>query len=177
MISPETIRRYPFFSGLSHENIVALADSAEEFQVEIGYLFFHQGEQLQHFYLVLKGAVSILVDLPDETVKHTVSEQLTGSLKMREVVASKVEPGEVFGWSGLVPPHTTTASARALAPSTVIAFDCLKLLDIFQEDCKFGYLMMLKAAQLIRERLRDKRIEAMGVTVERERAELEAGTP
>jgi hypothetical protein len=46
-------------------------------------------------------------------------------------------------------------------PSLVIAFDCQKLLKEFESDCRFGYLMMQKAAQISRDRLRDLRIESL----------------
>ncbi len=41
MVSLELIRRYPFFAGLSYENIVALAEVADELSVSPGHYFFH----------------------------------------------------------------------------------------------------------------------------------------
>ena len=36
-----------------------------------------------------------------------------------------------------------------------------ELLQTFEEDCRFGYIMTQKSAQVIRERLRDSRIESL----------------
>lgn len=161
MISPELLRRYPFFAGLSYDQIVALADAAEEIAVDSGHYFFREGDELNRFYLTIEGAIGILNELPDQTVDHKLAEQLTGQLRMREVVMSTVGPGDVFGWSGLLAPHRAVASAKALMPARVIAFDCPQLLSRFEEDCCFGYLMMQKIAQVICERLRDMRIESL----------------
>ncbi|MGD2157974.1 MAG: hypothetical protein PVG32_13955, partial [Anaerolineales bacterium] len=60
-----------------------------------------------------------------------------------------------------VPPHKATASAKAQTDCRVITFDCDKLLDVFVEDCEFGYTMAQKAAQVIGQRLRDIRIESL----------------
>ncbi len=63
MISPEIIRRYPFFAGLTFEQIEFLAQTAEETTVEANSYFFHDGEALDSFYLVLEGAVSIVEEI------------------------------------------------------------------------------------------------------------------
>jgi len=166
MVSPELIRRYPFFAGLEHEHIVTLANAADEVTVEEGHYFFREGEELCCFYVVMEGAVAILVELPDQEVEHSLAGQLTGEIHTREVVISTVGPGEVFAWSGIVPPHKATAMAKALTPCRVIAFDCKQLLKAFEEDHHFGYLMMQKAAQVIRDRLRDTRIQSLAYVAE-----------
>jgi CRP/FNR family cyclic AMP-dependent transcriptional regulator len=163
MVSPELIRRYPIFAGLSLEQITTLAQVAEEMAVKAEYYFFREGEELDHFYIVLEGRVGILVDLPVQSVRQPVSRQITGSLETREVVVSTIEPGEMFAWSTLIPPYTATSSAKALTSSRVVSFDCRELRKIFEEDCRFAYLMVQKTAQLIRRRLRDMRIESLSL--------------
>jgi CRP-like cAMP-binding protein len=161
MISPELIRRYPFFAGLSHEQMVTLAKVADEVSAEAGYYFFHEGDELKNFYLVLEGVVAIVLELPDQAVEQPLSEQLSGKLQTKDVITSAIGPGEVFAWSALVPPHGASAGGKATTSCRVISFDCQQLMPIFESDCQFGYLMMQKAAQVIRERLRDIRIESL----------------
>lgn len=161
MVSPELLRRYPFFADLNPGQIVTLARAANELAVDEAYYFFHETEELRCFYIVVEGKVGIMVDFPDPAVKQPVSRQLTGKLITREVVVSSVAPGEMFGWSALVPPHLATSSAKTLTPGRVISFDCQELRHSFEKDCQFGYLMMLKASQVIRGRLRDMRIESL----------------
>jgi len=161
MVSPEVLRRYPFFAGLNHDNLVTIADSAEHRKYGAGDSFFHEGEDIKHFYLVEDGTVAIVMELPDRDVKHSVSEQFTGSMKTKGVTVSTVGPGEVFGWSGLVPPQRTSAGALAETDCRVVEFDAQKLLELFDENPDLGYLMTQKAARVIRRRLHDMRVESL----------------
>jgi len=61
-----------------------------------------------------------------------------------------------------VPPYQATSSAKAASACRVVAFDCAALRQSFEEDTRFGYLMMQKAAQIIRDRLHDAHLEALG---------------
>jgi CRP-like cAMP-binding protein len=161
MVSPELIRRYPFFAGLDYEHIVALAKVADKENMEAEQWFFHEGDDLTSVYLVLEGAVGIIFEVPDQNVKQEIADQLAGKPKTKDVTVSTVGSGDVFGWSGLIPPYTATASAKAITPCKVLSFDAKELLRTFEEDCRFGYIMAQKAAQVTRERLRDMRIESM----------------
>lgn len=166
MVSPELLRRYPFFAGLSHENIVVMANLAEEQAVAAGHTFFRAEEEIGYLCLVLEGTVGIVIETPDHAVAQAVSDQLTGAIKTRDVVMSTVGPGEVFGWSALVPPYTATAKAKALTPCRVVAFRCADLFKVFDEDCRFGYLIMQKATQVVRGRLHDMHIQSLAEMVE-----------
>jgi CRP-like cAMP-binding protein len=166
MVSPELIRRYPFFAGLDYDHILKMAKVADEQTVETGYYFFHEDDELQNFYLVLEGAVAILLEVPDQDVEQAIAGQLTGKLQTKAITVSTVGTGDVFGWSGLIPPHVSTAGAKAIMPCRVLAFDCEELRQVFEDDCRFGFVMTQKAAQVIRERLRDMRIESLANLVE-----------
>jgi CRP-like cAMP-binding protein len=161
MISPELIRRYPFFAGLSYDEIVSLTKVASELTVEAEHYFFHEGDALENFYLVVEGAVAIVIEVPDQDVEHKLAGQLTGELITSDIVISAVGPGEVFGWSALVPPHEATTCAKATTLCRVIAFGSRELLQTFEDDCRFGYVMIQKTAQIIRDRLHAIRIESL----------------
>jgi CRP-like cAMP-binding protein len=161
MISPELIRRYPFFAGLNHDYVATLAKLANEVSVEAGHCFFREGDELKKLYLVVEGAVAIIIEVPDRNAEHPLSGQLSGRLTTTGVTVSTVGIGGVFGWSALIPPHKATAGAKAITPCRVIALDCEELRPIFEKDCNLTYLMTLKAAQIVRERLHDMRIESL----------------
>jgi CRP-like cAMP-binding protein len=146
MISPEIIRRYPFFAGLSLDQINTLAKVADEEEVKAGHFFLNEGEEVPYLYFVLEGTVNVVIELP----------------KMdREIIVTSVGPGEVFAWSALVPPHTATASVKATTPCHVVAIDCRKLLEAFEDDYQFGYVMMTKAAQVTRDRISRMNVEML----------------
>ncbi len=146
MISPEVIRRYPFFAGLSLGQISTLAKVADEKNVESGHVFLSEGDEVPYLYLIEEGTVSVLIELPT---------------KDREIEVGTVGPGEVFAWSALVPPHTATATVKATTRCRVVAVDCRKLLEAFEQDYQFGYVMMTKAAQVTRDRVAAMTIEVL----------------
>jgi CRP-like cAMP-binding protein len=161
MISPELLRRYPFFGGLSHKQIVVLAKVASEAKVDAGHYFFHGEDHLDKLYLVLEGVVAVVIEIPEEGAHQPVADQFERKLKTTDVVISAIGPGEVFGVSALIPPPVATASAKATTPCRVAAFDCSALLKTFTEDCQFGYLMTQKLAQIYRNRLHALRVESL----------------
>ena len=165
MVSPELIRRYQFFADFTADQIVALAKSANENRMEAEQNIFTEGEELDHFYMVFDGKVAIQIDQPDPNVTQPMSLQLMGDFIETQTVVSTVGPGEVFGWSALVAPHAATSSAKALVTSKIIAFNCRELQKEFDEDHQFAFLMMQKMAQVIRDRLRDMRIESLSTLV------------
>jgi CRP-like cAMP-binding protein len=150
MVSPELLRRYAFFGGLEIEHIDALARAADELTVDTGQFFFHEGDELDHCYVLLEGEVEVLTELPEKGI---------------EAVTTVVDEGEMFGWSGLIPPYAATAAARAATqPCRVVAFDCVALRQQFEDDPRFGYLMTQRMAQVMRERLSVLRIESLAFT-------------
>lgn len=145
MITPELISCYHFFADLDLHHIQALASVADGITAEAGEYIFNESDELHSFYIVVEGAVGIVHKKEGKP----------------DVVISAVGPGHVFAWSALVPPHIATATAKTLTPSWLIAFDCKKLMAIFQKDCRFGYRMMQKIVQTSRDRLLDARMESL----------------
>jgi CRP/FNR family cyclic AMP-dependent transcriptional regulator len=161
MISPELLRRYPFFAGFSHEQLAVLAMSADERSVGAEHTFFHEGENLSDFFLLLEGTAVLTIKIPDREAKQTNNSHITGDFITRDINVRTLGASEVFGWSALVPPNEPTASVKALTPCRVVVFNTEKLQQTMDEDCIFGYTLMLKVAQLIRKRLRNRRIESL----------------
>lgn len=149
MVSPELIRRYPFFSTFTMDQIVFLAKVAEEVNFQPEHYFSHEGEELNTLYLVLEGEISVIIALPQDN---------------REVTLSTLGPDDIFGWSSMVPPYTANIGTKAMIPTRVVAFDARELRKAFDTDHQFGYIMMIKIAQLIRSQLDSLRIETLAYT-------------
>lgn len=161
MISPELIRRFPFSVDFSLKQINSLARAADDLHVEAGHSFFQEGEHLNKFYLVMEGKVCIAIGVLDRTKEQKLVDQLYKNFTAKDMPVCSIDYGEMFGWSALIPPHQSTAGATAATASRVLAFDCDKLKSDFEDDYQFAYLMTLKAAQTIRERLRCLQIETL----------------
>ena len=161
MVSAELLRRYPFFAGLSQDQIAAVARSAAEMPVDEGHVFFDEGDELNGFYLVLEGEVAIVIAVPKQDIEYRLVTSASRNRRDREVVVATAGPGDVFGWSGLVPPHNCTAGARARTAGRVVLVDCLPLRQAYEEDGHFGQIMTERAAQIMRERLRALRVATL----------------
>jgi len=151
MVSPELIRRYPYFSGISIERLNLLAKMAEETEFEPDFYFHHEGDDIDKVYIIIEGEVSLLTSLPQQD---------------KEVVINTLGTGDVFGWTSLLPPYTAGAAAKSTGKCKLIEFKSSKLREIFVEDYEFGYLMMIKIAQIIRERLDSIVIETLAYQAE-----------
>ena len=104
--------------------------------------------------------------MPDKSVEQEVRDHIMGNFIEEIVTVSSITPGQIFAWSAMIPPNVSTASAKAAVPCRVVVFDCEALTQAFQDDCPFGYLMLQKIAGVIRQRLRDMRIQSLAfVTV------------
>ncbi|MGW8144478.1 MAG: Crp/Fnr family transcriptional regulator [Anaerolineales bacterium] len=146
MVSPELIRRYPYFSGISIGQLNMLANMAEEIEIQPGHYFHHEGDDINKVYIIVEGDVSLITSLPQQD---------------KEVVINTLGAAEVFGWTSLLPPFTAGAGARANTKCKLIEFSASKLREKFEEDYEFGYLMMMKIAQIIRQRLDSIVIETL----------------
>jgi CRP-like cAMP-binding protein len=88
MVSPELIRRYPYFSGLSIDRINLLAKIAEEIESEPGQYFHQEDDDISKVYIIVEGEVSLLTTLPQQG---------------KEIVINTLGTGDVFGWTSLLP--------------------------------------------------------------------------
>jgi CRP-like cAMP-binding protein len=161
MISPETLRRYPFFAGFGNGQLAQLAMAGQGFQVQEDHCFFRDGEALRDLYFVESGQVAITLGIPDRSAEQDRRNHIVGGFILEEVTVSTCGSGELFGWSALIAPHESTASALAMTECKVFTLDCHKLQSIFDRDCTFGNLMLLKVAGVVRQRLRDMHVRSL----------------
>ncbi len=166
MVSNELLRRFPFLAGLSHAHINTLAKISDEVNTEAGHYFFREDDKLNCVYLILEGSIGIVFRLPQRNIRHKISEQFERELKSEDVIVSTLGLGDVFGWSGIVPPFKATAGAKSLTKCRAIAIKSDELLKLFHNDYRFGYLMTQKAAQVIRDRLHTLRIETLAFNMD-----------
>ncbi len=145
MISPELLRRYPFFAGLSEEHLKKIAMIAEEETFETDEYIFKEGEEAESAYIVVEGEVVIMINIDE---KGEIQEEL-----------SSLHEGEFLAWSSIVPPHKLTASAVANRPTKVIAINGAGLRDLFARDCELGFLILSRLVTVIRERLANTRTQ------------------
>jgi CRP-like cAMP-binding protein len=143
MISPEVLRRYPYFGGISDESIKQLAMIAEEKTVPANCVMFREGDPAQHLSIILKGEVNIQYEL--------------GSGELRTV--DTLVDGDLVMWSALVEPYKATALGTTTRETHLAQIDAVKLRKLCEQEPILGYRLMTEAATLLANRLEGARVQ------------------
>ena len=149
MISPEVLRRFPFYAGLTDEELKSIAIISEEEKYESNTFICREREPARKLYLLLQGSVDVMVNTDQEGLQRETVSTLT--------------VGDVVSWSAVVEPHVLTASLFAATPVTMIAMDGAGLRALFELDCHMGYIVLQKTARVISDRLKDTRIQMLSL--------------
>ena len=143
MISPELLRRYPYFADVSEESLRNVAMISVEENVPAGTVIFHEGDKAENLYILVEGEVDI-----DYTL---------GSGELRTV--DTLVAGELIMWSALVEPFKSTAIGTVRKDSKIIAIDGEKLRDLSEADHDLGYRMLICLTKLLAARLEGARVQ------------------
>jgi CRP-like cAMP-binding protein len=146
MVSPELLRRYPFFAGLTDEELMAIAKIAGEESYPAGAVIFREGEMAARLYVLTSGSVELIYEIPTTT---GVTTSFVGS----------IAAGEPFGLSAFNEPYLLTATARADTPARVIEIKAADLRVLAENNCHLGYNVMKQIARALAERLTFARVQ------------------
>jgi CRP-like cAMP-binding protein len=149
MISPETLRRYPFFGTLDFNQIKEIAVISDTITVEKGKIIFEECGPADALYLVTDGLVDLFYRSTDDEGKNPP----------KELVAGEVSPGEFLGFSSLIEPYALNATARASQNTHLIKIDAAALRALCEKDPLMGYRVMTQIAKEAINRLIDVRVQ------------------
>lgn len=156
MISPETLRKYPYFAGISPDCLKALAVLSEEKKFKAQEVLFEEsgefiGEsklyekarEASHLILVTAGEVDLAYQLG-------IGEP---------VVIGSVVAGELLGLSALIPPHHLTTTAVAKQDGSAIYMEAKGVRELLDENPELGYHLYKGVSKALMSRLQDTRVE------------------
>jgi CRP-like cAMP-binding protein len=143
MISPEILRRYPYFANVRDESLRKIAMISEEEFIPAGRVIFREGDKADHLYIILQGEVDIQYTL--------------GSGEQRTV--DTVVAGELIMWSALVEPYRSTALGTTRQDTKLVAIDAKQLREYCEQDHDLGYRMLLSVLKLLATRLEGARVQ------------------
>lgn len=146
MISPELLRRYPFFAGLTADHLRGIAMISEEVAYPPQTLIFKEGEEARYLYVLVEGEVELLYSGNNVGL---IADAYVGS----------VVKGEVFGISTMALPFLLTASARSEGPVQTIQIEAAGLRAMCEVDHGMGYILMQHLAQALTQRLHETRVQ------------------
>ena len=143
MISPETLRRYPYFAAVSDESLKALAMIAEERVIPAGTEIFRQGDPAGCLHIITWGEVNI--------------QYLLGNGEVRTV--DTLVEGDLLCWSALVEPYKTTAIGTASKETHTVCLGAHELRALCEQDPLLGYRLTTQVAKLLANRLESARVQ------------------
>lgn len=149
MISPEVLRRYPFFGFLTEEQYKKVAMVADEVSWKSGSQIIQVNAAADSFYVLMDGGVELRYFVEDTTVSH----------KSKDFSVGEVNPGEPFGLSALLDSGKFTANAIAVSDSKGIKIEAGKVLELVKQDPSLGYGLMKAVAKSAFERLDHVRVQ------------------
>ena len=149
MVSPELLRRYPFFGGLGNAHLTAVAMLADEMTFQEDETVFDTGQPADALYFLIEGCVDL---------HYVVADEINTELR-KDFFISEINPGEPFGISALIEPYRYTGAVRATCASRVLKFDAIGLRALCAVDPKIDATLMRQVAKAAMSRLHDTRVQ------------------
>jgi CRP-like cAMP-binding protein len=146
MVSPELLRRYPFFGRLSDAELDTLAEIATRVDCAPGEVLFREGDPARACFLIVAGRVEVAVAPGGPDAQPAALATL-----------ATLGPGELLGWSAVARGEAYTASVRALSQTLLVRFGGDELVARCEADTGFGYRLMREMTLVVAARLHDAR--------------------
>lgn len=143
MISPEVLRRYPYFSAATDDGLRQLAMISEEEFFPADTVVCREGDRAEKLYILVEGEMD---------VQYTL-----GSGELRTV--DTIVPGELVMWSALVEPYKSTAVVVTRQDSKVIAMDAPNLREFCNAHCDVASDILMHLTKLLANRLEGARVQ------------------
>jgi CRP-like cAMP-binding protein len=128
---------HPFLQGLSATHLERLAAAATPFSAAPGEYLTRDGEAADVFYLIESGRVVIGTHLAPRG----------------DVPIQTLGPGDVVGWSWLLPPHQWQFDAWVVDAVEGFVFDAAWLREQCEQDHDLGYHLLKHLFAVVSSRL------------------------
>ena len=149
MISPELLKRFPFFAPYNESQLVEIAMLAAVEEIAKDAIIFEECQPANTLYVLIEGSIELFIKAEEQNHPKTHKEFSVGD----------INPGEIFALSSMIEPHVLNAGARATQPSKIIQIDALALRGMFEKDCLMGYLTLQQVSKSLMERLAFTRVQ------------------
>jgi CRP-like cAMP-binding protein len=141
------VRAHAFFRGLADGDVALLAGLAAPARFVAGDTIFRTGDGAGRFYAIERGQVAL---------------DLFSSARLHVTIAT-LGPGDILGWSWLLPPFKKQFDARAVEATEALAFDGVRLREACERDPRLGYELLKRFVRVIGERLQATRLQILDV--------------
>lgn len=151
MIGEITLEASWFGAALSPHARARLAEHVSRRSYRAGSVILREGEETRLFGIVASGRVALRLLVPERG----------------PVTILTVEPGDMIGWSALVPPHRSTSTAVAVEPTDLLAFDGPQLRGLLEADLALAATLYPRLLQALARRLSATRHQLLDLYAQR----------
>lgn len=134
-----------FGAGLSPEAVARLASIADVRELAAGAILTQEGQITEDFAIVLAGRVALRMLVPERGM----------------VTILTVEPGDVVGWSAIVPPHRATSTSIAIEPVRLLELPGEALRGLLRADFALAASVYPRVLQAVSRRLAATRLQLL----------------
>ena len=131
--------------SLSAHTRIKLAELGQLESISAGEVIVREGEPSDYLAIVLEGRVGLRVRVPERG----------------QVTIMTVEPGDVVGWSAVVPPYRATSTAVALVDSELAHFDGPALRETLKADPELAAELLPMLLIAVARRLEGTRLQLL----------------
>ena len=146
----EVLKRSDLFRELKDEQIGLIEKLCTAETYEPGTIIHRQNSMLDKIYVIEEGLVGIILE--------------PGPLAHRHLPAAC--NFETFGWEGVIPPHMSTATAKTLEKTRVLAFKGQELIDLCSDNPDMSRVLYQGLARVVADRLHAAYMQCLGVTAQ-----------
>jgi CRP-like cAMP-binding protein len=129
----------------------SLARFGQVVEVPEGTVLFREGEPTNALSIVLEGRVALRLRVPERG----------------QVTIQTVEPGDVIGWSAVVPPFRATSTGTALAACRLARFDGPALREALASDRDLAAALYPTLLGAVARRLEGTRLQLLDLFSQR----------
>jgi CRP-like cAMP-binding protein len=133
----QVLHEHAIFHGLDAEKEHLIADCASLAVFQAGEYIYRELETADRFYILRHGKVALEVHSPGR----------------EDIIVDMLKPGDVLGWSWLIPPYRSNFDARAIELTRAIGFDAACLRGKMESDPALGYEIYKRMMPLVAMRL------------------------
>jgi CRP-like cAMP-binding protein len=132
-----TFASHDFLHRLGERHRMLLASGARPFTTTPGQYLARDGDPAKAFYLIQSGHLEVGTVIADQG----------------EAIVQNLGPGDVVGWSWLLPPYRWQFNVRATDTVQGIAFDAEWLREKCEQDHELGYQLLTQILEVVASRL------------------------
>lgn len=139
--------RHPFTKNFDAEQEARLAQICRLAEFQPGDYFLKEDQVCEEFHLLVKGLVSVELQLQGGEVLRVQTEG----------------PGSALGWSWLFPPYRGAFDIRAVEACKAIAVNAAEMRRMMDDDPSFGYRATKQLLETVISRLSQSRLQLVDI--------------